>query len=281
MKIRTLICIIAQALVSGSAMYAQDAEGTKDTPYVSRMPNFFITESNTKDFDAYKFCSGGTIVTVEGQLHQNHYQIKEGAAGVSSLQILRNYGTAIKGLGGTIVSEKGCEEFDDTRSGAEMLTGKILKGGREVWVEVLPWNSGEGYQLTVLEKETMTQEVTASDLLAKLNTDGHVALYINFETNSAALNPDSKAAIDQVAQMLKQNQALQLSIEGHTDNTGTADRNKTLSDARAKSVMNALVAQGIAAGRLSAMGWGQDTPIADNGTDAGRAKNRRVELVKK
>jgi OmpA-OmpF porin, OOP family len=63
--------------------------------------------------------------------------------------------------------------------------------------------------------------------------------------------------------------------------SGAADRNKILSEARAKSVMNALVNQGIPGARLSAMGWGQDKPVADNGTEAGRAKNRRVDLVKK
>jgi len=62
---------------------------------------------------------------------------------------------------------------------------------------------------------------------------------------------------------------------------GTPASNKTLSEQRAKSVMNAVVQKGIAAGQLSAVGWGQDKPIADNRSEDGRAKNRRVEIVKK
>jgi len=80
--------------------------------------------------------------------------------------------------------------------------------------------------------------------------------------------------------MLSADPALKLSIEGHTDNAGNAGHNKTLSMDRAKSVMQAAVKQGIAAGRLSAQGMGQERPIADNRTEDGRAKNRRVELVK-
>jgi outer membrane protein OmpA-like peptidoglycan-associated protein len=74
---------------------------------------------------------------------------------------------------------------------------------------------------------------------------------------------------------------MKISIEGHTDNVGAAAANKTLSDNRARSVMNAVVGGGIAANRLSAAGFGADKPIADNRSEDGRAKNRRVELVKR
>ncbi len=74
---------------------------------------------------------------------------------------------------------------------------------------------------------------------------------------------------------------IKISIEGHTDNVGNATSNKKLSDDRAKSVMNVLIAKGIDKSRLSAIGWGQEKPVADNRTDEGKAKNRRVEIVKK
>lgn len=74
---------------------------------------------------------------------------------------------------------------------------------------------------------------------------------------------------------------LKASIEGHTDNVGEAGANKALSQRRATSVVTALKAAGIAPDRLTSAGWGSEKPVADNGTDAGRAKNRRVELVKK
>ena len=81
--------------------------------------------------------------------------------------------------------------------------------------------------------------------------------------------------------MLKQSPQLKIEIGGHTDNVGQAASNKTLSQARAQTVMKAIVEGGIAANRLTAAGYGQEYPIGDNRTEAGRAKNRRVELVKK
>ena len=81
--------------------------------------------------------------------------------------------------------------------------------------------------------------------------------------------------------MMKANPDLKLSVEGHTDNIGNPVSNKTLSEERAKSVVNAIIGQGIGIERLSSSGFGQDKPIGDNNTDEGRAMNRRVELVKK
>jgi outer membrane protein OmpA-like peptidoglycan-associated protein len=81
--------------------------------------------------------------------------------------------------------------------------------------------------------------------------------------------------------MMKSNPDLKIGVEGHTDNVGSPASNKTLSEARAKSVVSALVAQGISADRLTPAGYGQDNPVADNNTEEGRAKNRRVELIKK
>ena len=79
---------------------------------------------------------------------------------------------------------------------------------------------------------------------------------------------------------MKGNPALRIRIEGHTDNTGTPAANKTLSEARAKTVMDALVAAGIVASRLTSAGYGQERPLTSNSDDDGRAKNWRVELVK-
>jgi outer membrane protein OmpA-like peptidoglycan-associated protein len=126
----------------------------------------------------------------------------------------------------------------------------------------------------------MSQEVTAGDMIAALNKQGFIALYINFDTDKATIKPECKTIVDQIVKLLEDNPGLKISIEGHTDSTGTAVRNKTLSQQRAESVVSALVKAGIDAKRLSAKGWGEDNPIADNKTEEGRAKNRRVEIVK-
>jgi OOP family OmpA-OmpF porin len=108
-----------------------------------------------------------------------------------------------------------------------------------------------------------------------------MALYINFDTGKADIKAESQPIIEQIAALMKSHPDLNVSIEGHTDNVGTPASNKTLSDTRAKSVMSAVVKAGVASGRLTAVGWGQEKPIADNRSEDGRAKNRRVEIVKK
>ena len=97
----------------------------------------------------------------------------------------------------------------------------------------------------------------------------------------ADIKADGQGVIDEIATALRNTPALKVGIEGHTDNVGAAAPNLKLSEARAQAVMAALVAKGIAAARLSAAGFGQTRPIADNAAEDGRAKNRRVELVKK
>ena len=145
----------------------------------------------------------------------------------------------------------------------------------------MPHNGGADYQMTVVEREPMRQDVTASGLLAALNSDGHVALYINFDTSRAEIRPESRPIVEQVVAMLLANPGLALSVEGHTDATGTAAGNRLLAEQRARSVVAALVAGGVDPARLSAAGYGQERPVADNASEDGRAKNRRVELVKR
>ena len=123
--------------------------------------------------------------------------------------------------------------------------------------------------------------VTADDMATALNRDGRISLHINFDTGKSTIKPDSQPIVDQIVAMMKSNSSLQLSVEGHTDNVGNAQANQTLSQSRAQAVVAAVTGAGIAASRLSASGFGQTKPVADNSTDAGRAQNRRVDLVKK
>jgi flagellar motor protein MotB len=133
-------------------------------------------------------------------------------------------------------------------------------------IETVPMETG----MVSVDAATMAEDIAAA---------GHVALYINFDFDKAEIKPESQPIIEEIAKLLQDNPSLNLTIEGHTDNVGTPAYNKQLSEARARSVVAALTAQGIEARRLEAEGYGQDKPIADNSTDEGRARNRRVELV--
>ena len=275
-------CMISAALIIGSAwVFAQDdAEGTQDNPYFTRMPGFYINESADKDFDAYSFFDGKKLASIEGKLYKTTYWLRDDVTNApSELQIRRNFMAAIKNQGGTVLFEGRCSSFEDGRSAATVVTGKTGKQGKELWIEV--WPGDREYTLTVVEKELMRQDVTASDMLEAINKDGFIALDIHFDTGKATIKSESQPIVDQIVALLKENASLKLSIEGHTDNVGDAKSNKTLSENRAKSVMSAIVGAGVTAARMSAAGFGAERPVADNRTEEGKAKNRRVELVKK
>ena len=122
----------------------------------------------------------------------------------------------------------------------------------------------------------------AVPLYNRLMTDGKIITYaITFDIGKANIKPESMTEINRIAQLMKDNGDLKFEVQGHTDNTGTVAGNQKLSEQRAQAIVNKLVEMGIAANRLSAKGMGQSAPLADNSTDEGRAKNRRVEFVKK
>jgi OmpA-OmpF porin, OOP family len=102
---------------------------------------------------------------------------------------------------------------------------------------------------------------------------------VQFETGKADLKPVSLPLLDEVVGVMKSNPQIEVvEIGGHTDSTGSADLNRTLSQARAESVLKYISSKGIAKGRLTAKGFGPDVPVADNETDPGREANRRVEF---
>lgn len=276
-----LLGILVTSVIPVSA--AEDVGRSKDHPLLSRFPGSYITEYQ-KNYNAMEFAVGnkGGVPqrrSIEGNATFIRYFYNNREEQPSPLQVIRNYQNAIKSIGGEIIYERLPREND---SGETTL--KVTTGGKEVWVRVepeifsAPTNS---YTLSIVEVAVMQQVVTAHKLLDELNRKGFVALYINFDTGKSDLKADAKASVGEIVTMLKSVPSLHIAIEGHTDNVGQAAANKTLSEQRAQSVMAAVVAAGIDPKRLSAAGFGQERPVADNRSEEGRAKNRRVELVKK
>jgi outer membrane protein OmpA-like peptidoglycan-associated protein len=121
----------------------------------------------------------------------------------------------------------------------------------------------------------------AVPLYDRMMTDGKIITYgIMFDVGKSIIKPESMGEINRIVKLIQDNPNLKFSVEGHTDNTGNAASNQTLSEARSKAVVDKLVEMGVAADRLQSAGKGQTSPLADNNTDEGRAKNRRVEFVK-
>lgn len=135
--------------------------------------------------------------------------------------------------------------------------------------------------LEVNAREQKMVTVSAAEMGTAIAQTGRVALYgILFDTGSSVMKPESRPALEQIAHLLGQQSSLRLHVVGHTDNQGSLESNFALSRARAHSVSAALVAEfAIDAARLSANGVSSLAPVASNADDAGRAKNRRVELV--
>ena len=272
---RFFLVVLAASAPLGNAIAEDDAEGCKDHPLFNRMPNTNIESCNNIQFDVRSFSrempnakEQRAPVEVEGRTQEINYRLNQGAADLSSLQVLRNFETAAKKVGGTIEGRPGYE-----------LTLKFVKNGKETWVSVHA-ESSSWYRLTIVERQEMQQDIVANDLLDEINKHGFVAVYFNFDTGKATLQADAAPQLDQIAQMLKA-APLKLEIAGHTDNVGKPEDNQKLSEARAQTVRQELLKRGPAADRLTAKGYGQSSPIADNRAEEGRAKNRRVELVKK
>jgi outer membrane protein OmpA-like peptidoglycan-associated protein len=264
--------LFAIALMGAGPLLAADpdADGCKDF-FVSRMVGYSISECTQSDFDSFIFAEQQTVQTeVQGKIVNNTYTQPDGATPNSPLKVRQNYLNALQGSGWTIV-------FNDI----DLLVAKQVKNGQERWVQ-LDDNGGSFYKLHLAQKAGMQQSVvTADDMGTALNRDGRISLHINFDTGNAAIKPDSLPIIDQIVALMKGAPSLKLGVEGNTDNVGNPQSNQTLSQARAQAVVTAVTKAGIDASRLSALGNGQNKPVADNGTEEGRAQNRRVDLIKK
>lgn len=277
------LLLIGVLVLSAVTVQAADAPKSKDHPLLTRYPDSHITEY-TRNYNAVEFkvgAKGGAAKpqSIEGDATVIRYFYNKADKQPSALELIRNYQNAIKSIGGEVVYERLPRDSD----GGE-TTLKVTTGGKDVWVRVEPDIFGaptQSYKLSIVEVAAMQQVVTANKLLDELNRNGYIALYINFDTGKSDLKADGKATVAEIATMLKSTPALKIAIEGHTDNVGQAAANKALSEKRAQSVMTAVVAAGIDAKRLSAAGFGQEKTVADNRSEDGRAKNRRVELVKK
>jgi len=269
--VKPMLLFAALSVLALPALYGQqDIEGAKDHPLISRLENFYIDEYEEFDFDSEEFYDeNDKEYVIEGRKWVIGYELKEGITPPGVAKIRQNYTNAFKKIGAEILRAKG--------------TWKVVKDGKEVWVNLWITGGGDGYRLTIVEKTAMKQEVVADPkaMLGDIRTTGHVAVYgIYFDTDSAVIKPESEAAIKAIAELLKAESGLKLYLVGHTDMVGKLDYNMDLSAKRAQSVVDALVGKhGIAAGRLVAKGVGPLCPVSTNTTEDGRKLNRRVDLV--
>jgi len=187
------------------------------------------------------------------------YQYKDGSSNILFLTV---YKAALVQAGWDILNE--------SKGADAVLLAHYGKNGRNIWAYL---HNDDGYTITVAD-------VGATDLSAGLKKSCHVALTgVLFDFNKATLQPASDPVLQKVADLLAKDPALKVEVQGHTDNVGGDAYNQSLSEARARTVMDWLIKHGVASGRLTAKGYGKTRPVADNDSDEGRSKNRRVEIA--
>lgn len=273
MVMMVVLIFVLGALAASSAA-EPDIKGSKDHSLLSRMPDFHISSYTDTEFASHKFINEDKKpIIIEGHKYYIEYRLDKGAAEPGELKIRRNIQDALKSIGGKVL-------FDDNFNKASTIV--LQKDDRETWVEVRSYNNM--YRLSIVEKEIMKQEVVANAeaMGNDINSTGRVLIYgIYFDTGKSEIKPESDAAIAEIAKLLENDTALNVYVVGHTDNAGSFDFNMKLSKDRADAVAGALSAKhGIAAARLKAYGVSSLAPVASNDTEEGKAKNRRVELVK-
>jgi len=271
--------VLGFLLMTSIALAQEDREGCKDHPLFSRMEGFYISNCSQEDFAAETFIDPETKkkVTIEGRKYVINYGFKKGVEKkYSRLQLSRNYINAITKIGG-----KGYESNPMYNDNTNM---KIVKDGKEIWAAFWQGYAGLAGVLCIIEKQAMSQEIVADAKFMSegINTTGHVAIYgIYFDFNKADVKPESETALKEITKFLQQDPKLKLYVVGHTDNVGGLDYNMKLSQQRAEAVVKELVSKyKVAPDRLKAGGVGPLAPVASNDTEDGKAKNRRVELVK-
>ena len=267
-----------------------------DFPYLRLPEGYKPQNTEAQDFADFPFWTGSRFEMIEGRVHQTQITNDTGKS-FSRLELLRNMEHALNEAGavrifdGQIPNEAAHALPEAVQLAALNGIGDIYNNPSQTWVirqaDRTAWihlyvGSAQG-AMAVVEAKALTPTaglLPAGELARRIAADGRVAVPVEFALDRADILDASRSQIDAVAQLLKDEAGLRLSVEGHTDNTGAPARNRPLSEDRARAVVAALIQQGIDAKRLEAKGFGADKPVADNASDEGRARNRRVELVR-
>ena len=264
------LALVLCSLAGAQAPAPSDAKGCVESPVVTRMPGCVITRCERKEFGAADMprTQNERNHMVEGEVDHVLYRCPKDK---SPLELGRNTEAALKKAGFnvfyTYVYGNGARFY---------LTAQ--KGAQWVHLSVLDY-----YDLVTVKEKVMEQVMTANadSWAQQVNQTGRVSVYgINFDTGKAVIRPDSEPVLGELVKMLQANPSWAMLVAGHTDNVGVREMNLTLSRQRAESVIAWLAGRGIDKARLVPAGFGDTRPIAENTSDAGRQKNRRVDMVK-
>lgn len=298
-------CLSLLVLLAGHAGAADAADAAADHPAVSRYAGSELTRRDDEGFGTYRLVTGVNpqgktdeealaTLAVEGTATRLAY---ENPTGRSGNEVFANYRAALEKAGYAVLFACQAEACGPGYAASRWnrvtglryaapdmsyLAARSANGKGNVYVAVLA--ARLRHQVQVVEAQAMeTGLVTAADLAEGLRDDGRVVLDgLFFDTDKATLRPESAPALAVIAAFLQENATMNVYIVGHTDGTGGFDYNMRLSRDRAAAVVAELRDRhGIPAARLAAHGVGPLVPVRSNQGEAGRALNRRVEMVER
>lgn len=302
--------VIAMSLLgANSNLLAADAAGSSDYPDIGRFAGSEISSYNIENYGQTVYATGPvkkasdaetTALEVEGRITRIVYRVPPG---ISALEVFRNFEARVSDAGFEPIFSGGPGDIDtytfnykhpveilqESSVGNEILylMAKKSIGGGDVYLGIMvsPHNGGDGQRVRLIATETKAMEmqmVDADQMQRSIAEAGRVALYgIYFDHDSASIKTESGPTLGEIGKLMTSQPGLKIIVVGHTDYTGGYDYNMNLSKQRAQAVATALASDyGISSDRLKSAGVGYLAPAATNETDAGRALNRRVELVK-
>jgi OmpA-OmpF porin, OOP family len=301
-----LALLFALSFISAQAhAQTRDVAGARDFPGIGRFARSVVTGYQVKDFDAarmqaapFKDDKPADARRLEGRITRIAYRT---APGPSILEVSRNFETQLAKAGfetllacdtdacGGIPFTEAVDALPVPQMWVDgfnyhYFSAHKTDAGREIYASVLVSQNNQDItaQLTIAELGAIEDKMVNAAAMAKgLGDTGHIALYgIYFDTDKAVLKPESRPTLEQIAKLLTSQPQLNVFIVGHTDNQGAYEYNLDLSRRRAEAIAAELVKSfRIAQPRLRTAGLGFLAPVGSNASEAGRALNRRVELV--
>jgi OmpA-OmpF porin, OOP family len=280
MKVFLSSFLLMLLVTPGLKAQTEDAAGCNDHKMFNRIPGYRIDECIVKDSARFAFPVESRIAqdvkmqAVEGRYYFYSYKLKEGATEVPPILIMRDIDEKLSENYGLDVAR-----VVDPGNPNSFITGKIVRDNVVTWILMqTQWN---GYRLNIVEKPRKVNVISADSMWNTMVKMDSITLDIFFDDDTITIIPASMPVIDQVYDLLVKHPDLKLSIQCYTDDRRPPTDNKIKSAMRAKVVLDALTSKGIVKTRLSSIGWGADRAVADNKTEEGRAKNRRVVIYRK
>ncbi len=258
-------------LIAQLAFCQSDEPDCRDHPLIGRMPNTYITLCSTGE-DAVEMQMSASVSDMKSG---KRFYARYSFAAVNQSKP-PTFGQIVANLEANIIKNGGKKIFssDSLGSATLLIPGKP----KDTWISINDLADGN-YELVTVEVNSV-KKVTPLSMLDDLSVKGKSILYMKFEDKKPQISSESTGMIDIIVDLLQTESELMVSIEAHSNDFAQAAANQQLSDERALTVYEAIVAKGVDKNRMKYKGWGGTKPVTDNKSEEGKSKNNRIEIIK-